>query len=274
MSRSTWGSQLAAIALMACLATMSAASAPPASAHEFWIDPVPFTPKVGKTVPIVLRIGSNFEGSTYPYVRELDRRFSVIDARGETRIKTVDGDDPAAEVTFTRAGLSIVAHQRAPEIVVFDDFARFEDNLAYEGLEHLIGVHKSSGRPLTGIRDAYSRYAKALVSVGGGAGNDRAIGLPLELVADLNPYAVASSTPLPVRLLYAGKPLAGVLVKCFHRDSAQTPVLVRSDADGHVAFDISRPGAYLISAVHMTDATPADNAEWVSLWATLTFARP
>jgi Domain of unknown function (DUF4198) len=263
-----------------CVAMMFASGlavgvlAQPLAAHEFWIDPVQFTPKVGANVPIVFRIGSDFQGDTYPYVRALDRRFTITDAKGERKIKTLDGDDPAAELRFAHAGLAILAHQRAPEIVVFEGFAKFEENLVYEGLEPLVGVHRAAGLPMAGIRDAYSRYAKALVSVGPVAGEDRALGLPLELVAEKNPYGLAASDQLPVRVLFEGKPLAGVLVKCFNRNNAASPELVRSDGEGRAQCGLSHGGHYLISAVHMTRAKPGDKADWVSLWATLTFVRP
>ena len=244
------------------------------AAHEFWIDPVRFTPKPGASVPIVFRIGSDFKGNTYPYVRGLDRRFTVTDARGERTIKTLDGDDPAAEIKFTQAGLAIVAHQRAAEEAVFDTFAKFEDSLVYEGLEQFVDAHRKAGKPMTGIREAYARCAKALISVGAVSGRDRAVGMPLELIAEKNPYALASAEALPVRLLHDGRPIAGVLVKSFNRDDPASPRLARTDVDGRVTIDVARPGEYLVSAVHMTEPKPGDKVDWSSLWATLTFARP
>jgi hypothetical protein len=246
-----------------------------AMAHEFWIDPVQFAPKTGATVPVVFRIGQNFQGGTYPYVRALDRRFVVVDGRGERKVKTLDGDDPAAEIKFTEPGLSIVAHQRAPEDLVIETFARFEEILAIEGLEHIGPLHRQSGRPMSNIRELYARCAKALINTGGGTiGNDRAIGMPLELIAEKSPYALPASTPLPVRLLYNGQPIAGVLVKSFRQSEPGPPRLIRTDAEGRALIDVSARGEYLISAVHMIEAAPPDKADWSSLWASLTFARP
>ena len=37
---------------------------------------------------------------SYPYLSADTRRFALIDARGEHAIKSVEGDDPAADVTF------------------------------------------------------------------------------------------------------------------------------------------------------------------------------
>ena len=244
------------------------------SAHEFWIDPVQFTPKPGASVPIVFRIGINFQGDTYPFVRSLSRRFSVIDRQGERAIKTLDGDDPAAELKFASAGLSIVVHERAPEQVIFATFEKFQENLVIEGLEPIIEKHRSTGRPMANIRELYSRCAKSLINVGKGAGEDKLVGMPLELVAEKNPYLLGGVAQLPVRLFAQGKPIAGVLVKSFNRGDPLSPRLARTDGDGRVIVDVSVKGEYLISAVQMLEPKAGDDADWVSLWASLTFSKP
>ena len=246
----------------------------PAAAHEFWLDPIDFTPKVGATVPIVHRIGINFEGDTYPFVRKLSRRFSIVDAQGERAIKTIDGDDPAGEVKFSTAGLSIVVYQRVAEPTVFATFEKFEENLKIEGLEWAIDAHRQAGKRMTDIRELYARCAKALVSVGAGGGNDRAVGLPLEIIAELNPYKLNLGDPLPVRLLHTGKPVAGLLVKSFNRDDKESPRQARTDADGRALMQVPMAGEVLISAVHMLPPGPKEQVEWSSLWASLTFKRP
>jgi uncharacterized GH25 family protein len=247
------------------------------AAHEFWIDPVSYTPAVGATVPIVFRIGSDFHGETFPYIRALDQHFSVTGPGGKSKPETLDGDDPAAEVKFATKGLAIVAHQRGQEDVVFKTMAAFEENLREEGLELLIEAHKSAGKPTADIRELYTRYAKALVQVGGGTGSDKALGLPYELVAESDPYIHPNGQPFAVRFLRDGKPLAGALVKCFQRDKpdsvAPKPQEIRTDADGRAACDISKSGEHMISTVHMVSGVAADRADWISHWATLSFAR-
>jgi Domain of unknown function (DUF4198) len=248
------------------------------SAHEFWIDPVSYTPTVGATVPIVFRIGSDFHGDTFPYIRALDKHFSVTDAAGTSKPETLDGDDPATEVKFATKGLTIIAHQRGQEEVQFKTMAAFEENLREEGLESLIEEHKKVGKPTADIRELYTRYAKSLVQVGGGTGSDKALGLPYELIAQSDPYIHPKGQPFAVRFLRDGKPMAGALVKCFQRDKpdsvAPKPQEIRTDADGRAACDISNSGEHMISTVHMASGAPADKADWISHWATLSFARP
>jgi len=66
--------------------------------------------------------------------------------------------------------------------------------------------------------ERYSRCAKSIVQVGpSGPGSQaqvsKPVGLPLEILPEANPYAVPRSATLPVRVIYAGRPLAGALVK-------------------------------------------------------------
>lgn len=245
-----------------------------AEAHEFWIDPVTFTPAVAQTVPIVLRIGSDHQGNSYPFVRALDRGFQLVTRTGATPLKTLDGDDPASEVTFRVPGLSIIWHRRAPEPVVFDTMAKFEETLQDEGLEAIAVEHRAAGRPLVKIKELFSRCAKALIQVGNSAdGTDRAVGLPLELIAGVNPYTHPKEAPLPVFVRLNGKPLGNALVKVFSTGEPGKMQRLRSDAEGRVEIAAAATGEYLVSAVHMAKATAADKADYVSLWASLTFAR-
>lgn len=245
------------------------------SAHEFWLDPVEFTPKPGATVPIVHRIGQNFLGDTYPFVRSLSRRFSVVDQRGERSIKVIDGDDPAAEVRFATPGLSIIVYQRIAESITFKTWEQFEENLKYEGLEWVIDAHRRTAKPMKDIRELYARCAKSLLQVGTEvSGSDRPVGLPLEIITERNPYSLAPGAKLPVRVLHQGKPITGILVKSFNVADKQGPRLARTDADGRVEVEVPEPGEVLISAVHMLHPARGEPAEWSSLWASLTFKRP
>lgn len=246
----------------------------PALPHEFWLDVVDYQPKAGASVPIVHRNGQNFLGDSYPYLRASARRFTVIDGRGERPVKAIEGDDPAAEIRFTRKGLAIVVYQGAPETVDFPTMEKFEENLAEEGLEAIAPRHRAEGKPLTAIREEFQRCTKALVQVGGGSGSDRPVGLPIEIVAEKSPYELAAGDALPVRVLLRGAPLAGVLVKAFHHKDAASPRKTRTNAEGRTSIDLPLPGEYLLSAVHMEPPAARSKAHWSSLWASLTFKRP
>jgi hypothetical protein len=199
----------------------------------------------------------------------------VTDQRGETPVKGVDGNDPALDMKFARAGLTIFSHYSTPEILTFDTLAEFEKYLEIEGLQHIKALHLDQGKPQTRIVERYSRCAKLLMNPGGGRGGaDRLTGMPLELVAERNPYELAPGEALPVRLFHQGKPIAGVQITAFSKADPMTRQLVRTDAEGRAQIALPQAGAWLLNAVYMEAPRPDDNAHWMSLWASLTFARP
>jgi uncharacterized GH25 family protein len=122
-------------------------------------------------------------------------------------------------------------------------------------------------------RELFSRAAKSLVLSGPASRSqaDRALGFRLELIADENPYTLDVHQELPVRLLYEGRPLAGALVVAVNKKDPSAKLSVRSDAQGRVRFRLPRAGMWLIKAVHMTPAPAGSNADWESVWASLTF---
>ncbi len=76
---------------------------------------------------------------------------------------------------------------------------------------------------------------------------------------------------LPVRSLYAGRPLAGALVVALSRDDPGRRLALRSDAEGRVFLPLIRAGQWLVKAVHLRPAPADSGADWESLWASLSF---
>jgi uncharacterized GH25 family protein len=100
--------------------------------------------------------------------------------------------------------------------------------------------------------------------------------LRLELVAETSPKKLRPNRggPLPVRLVYEGKLLAGALVVAMNRDEPEKPISSRTDRSGRVLLALPRGGVWLVKAVHMIPAPAASGADWESLWASLTFEAP
>lgn len=244
-----------------------------AAAHEFWLEPANYVPKSGETVPIKIVIGQNFKGNSYPFIREEYKKFVAIDAAGEKPVKGVDGDDPAIKPKFTVPGLVVFAHYSTPEPLEFETWEKFESYLKMEGLDHIASQHKQQSKPATGIKETYSRCAKLLMNVGKPGGSDRLTGMPLELVAERNPYELQAGETLPVRLFFNGKPIQGIQVTAFTKSDPDKRQHVRTDADGRAAIVLNSSGPWLLNAVHMMEPGPQEKAHWSSLWASLTFAR-
>lgn len=265
---------LASSLLMLTLASATG----PVGAHEFWLDPVDFTPKIGARVPVVHRNGMNFLGDSYPYVRAWSKRFSVIDARGERPIKAIEGDDPAADVHLPNVGLAIVVFERAADVVAYKSVSHFLETLDDEGLDEIAAQYRAITAQPAEVRERYSRFAKTLINVGSGGGRDRAIGLAMEIVVEDNPYTLTTNMPVTARLLHEGKPVANAQVKAFNRTDPHSPRRVRTDVDGRVSIEGVPAGEVLLSAVVMLPGDPNAHdaklrAEWTSLWASVTFKK-
>jgi len=248
------------------------ALAAPLAAHDFWIEPTGFRADLGRVVGVKLRVGDDFHGDPVPRNDELIDQFVVVDAAGRRQVVGREGADPAGLLRVTAPGLMIIGYQSRPSPVTLPA-AKFTQYLEAEGLDAIVAVRartQASGRE---GREIFSRSAKSLVRSGtvtAGAG-DRALGFPIELVAERNPYEMRRGETLPVRLTYQQAPLAGALVVAYNQRTPYHRLTERSDRDGRAAFTIDEPGVWLVKAVHMVPAPAGSNADWESFWASLTF---
>lgn len=261
--------------LLAILATF------PADAHEFWVMPERFQLEVGETIDIDLREGDNFAGKSISYH---PRRFHRFELSTPTGIEMVLGKDdavPAASLKFDKAGLNVLAYQSKLSLLTYNSYEKFTNFLESMQLNWAIAEHDRRGLARENVREAYFRYAKALVQVGNEpAGADAAIGMPLELVALNNPYLSASgpqATTLSVQLYYKGDVYADYPLFVFRRTATGVDKKwYRTDAQGIAAIDLPRGGDYQINAVHLQAAndrmTSIFGAVWQTLWASMTLA--
>ncbi len=257
---------------MVTLLLFIAVVASPVVAHEFWLQPNTYTPAPESKVSIDHNYGQYFKGDGLPYVGEWHQRYVVWDAGKLRKVSGFDGDLPAIQMAFDDDGLKIFGYFGTPEPQVYDTLEKYEKYVRKVGLDHIVDKHRERGKPKTKIRELYARNAKLLLGVGNAQGTDRALGLPLELVAGLNPYRLKPGETLPVSLLYKGSPIEGVAIFTFSAADPKKPVKAVTDANGRAAIALPASGAYLLNAVHMFEPATGEKADWTSLWASLTFA--
>lgn len=247
----------------------------PLNAHEFWLQTGEFRPRAGTKVPVSIHVGQFFKGPSFPYLSDNFVNFSLHQNGVTRQVKGLDGDDPAATVSFSKSGLAIMTFNSVMFEVTFDEWKKFTDYLEKEGLQHIITRHRAAGKSETGIREFYERYAKLLLDVGEmGFGEDRLTGMPLELVAERNPYRLAADEKLPVRLYYRGKPIPNIQITAIAKADPKMLHKFRTDAKGRVAIPLPSKGPWLLNAVHMIELPPEEGAVWFSLWASMVFKRP
>jgi hypothetical protein len=230
---------------------------------------------VGSEVLARLVVGQRFRGEPLPRNPAMIVKFVLATASGERPVLGRAADEPAGSIRIEDPGLQLIGY-RSLNNPLSQEPAKFEEYLREEGLEKVIEARARRGESQKPSREVFSRCAKALLAAGedGKAGHDRVLGFTLELIPEKNPYAMNAGEDLPVRILHEGKPLSGALVAALPYENPDDRLSQRSDKNGRVTFRLPKGGVWLVKAVHMLPAPPEANADWQSLWASLTFEVP
>ncbi|NHX27281.1 DUF4198 domain-containing protein, partial [Escherichia coli] len=189
------------------------------------------------------------------------------------------GNRPAMSQPAMGEGLTIIVHETTDQRLTYTDWSKFTDFVTHKAFDGLPEAHIARGLPQTGFDETYRRYAKSLVAIGHGRGQDRAIGLETEIIALRNPYTDDVTNGLPVQVLYRGQPRRNAQLEVFSRapGALVQNQRLRTDENGAVTVPVSPGHEYLLDAVILLDTGQDDSAlgpVWHSLWASLTFEIP
>jgi primary-amine oxidase len=244
------------------------------AAHEFWVAPQHYIVQLGTPIVGTLRVGEMLSSTDLPYSPSSFRSFTITTRFGTRDVPGIDGDVPALSYSAREPGLHVIAYHSTANQVTFDEWQTFLNYIADEGLDKIAKTHRARNLPDSGFKEAYTRYAKALVQVGpvDEQDHDTAKGLPLELVADDNPYTPGLET-MRVTLVSHGKPVAGRQIAMFRYDGEVSRTVVTTDARGQAAIPIENGGRFLLNAIDMQPVV-GDTVVWASYWASLTFGLP
>lgn len=260
--------------LRAAITIIGLVAAQGARAHEFWIDPEAHTLEALENIRAALRVGQDYKGSEFPYLENRFKSFTVTGPNGTRDVAGISGDRPAADVLPAVEGLHILAYHSTTDTLTFNTMEKFINYLSYEGNQWALEAHREAGMPESGFTEDYTRNAKSLVQVGAvlPAESDRALGLPLELIAGAHPATVGPGGTMPVQLLWRGAPLGGRQINIFTKGMHGDPPHVVTDMDGRADIPLRDDGRYMLSAVHMIQRDSDGPVHWESFWASLTFA--
>jgi len=239
-------------------------------AHEFWMEPENPSVSVGDTLKIKLRVGQHLKGNQQPYIESWFEEFQIRDAEGMRPVKGMQGDMPAFAMKVRTPGLQVVNYVSSTDDMRYRSKEQFERFIEYEGLTGVLERHQERGLPEFGFREDYVRCAKALAVGGTAEGQDLLVGMPLELLAEENPYVTQKSS-LPVRLFWQGEPLPDIQIRIFHRGGETEETTVRTDTEGRAQIPLTASGFFLLNAVHMLEVEQKNGAVWKSYWASLSF---
>jgi len=266
-----------AVPVLACLLALLSS---PVVAHEFWIEPLEYQLEPEGRIQGNLVNGQFFEGVKLPFRRDSFEQFVQIRGEETRAVRAWHFSLPALDVEPIGSGLIVIAYQSNLARVAyesFEEFARFAEHKDFPDIEKR---HADNGYPAENFAEIYSRYAKTLVAVGGGAGGDRRVGLEVEIVALTNPYQDELSDGMRVQVFYRGEVRAQAQVEVFEKAPDGTVEIkqYRTDGQGVVAIPVKRGHHYLFDSVVLRVPAPEiaqkHDAVWETLWASLTFGVP
>ncbi|MDO8911225.1 MAG: DUF4198 domain-containing protein [Phenylobacterium sp.] len=253
-----------------------------ASAHDFWVQPAQFWLAPNGAVLTSLQVGHGPARERWGAdVKRVTSFYSLgpagrTDRLAELRARGLDQDHL---LRFPGPGVHVLvletnhAQSELPG-------PRFTSYLKEEGLTPAINLRAQQKIADQPGREVYTRRAKALVQVGPpnprfDALVTRPVGLSLEIVPEVNPYAPTAGANLPVRILYEGRPLSGALVKLNNLDFDGRPVAqIRSDSAGRAVFNVPRSGSWQLNVIWTKPLKGAAKADFDTTFSSLTFGFP
>ena len=263
----------------ALVVALAWASGGVALAHDFWLQPTNFRVAAGQSTPVSIQVG---HGQARQRWVSSDRVVTLRDigpkGSADRRPELIRAGAQDMSLAFAAPGLHILALETnhadsdLPAI-------RFNDYAKAEGLTAALQTRQAQGKTDAPGREIYSRRAKALVLVGAPLPGDDArvtkpLGLTLEIVPERNPYALKPGEPLPVRVLYEGRPLAGATVKLTNLDFDMRPLAVKqTDSAGRAAFDVPLRGLWLLNVI-WTKPIKDPRGDFDTTFSSLSFGFP
>jgi uncharacterized GH25 family protein len=266
-----------ALLAMTCALSISAASA-----HEMFLlsDKVLQQPNADQVIRL---INGTFDKSENSIARDRMAKVSIL-ANGRTTAPATSSwyDDATSSYLRYRTGepgTYVIGVSTKPKMITLPR-ADFIAYLKHDGVLDTLGPFEKTSK-LTQVRERYSKHVRALVQVGERRSDDfgKALGFPVEILFDQNPYSLKFGQEVSFRVLYKGRPVANQLARAsyegFHGHDASGGHLnayeMRTDKDGRARFLLSKKALWYVSLINMQQLSGDPEADYESNWATVTF---
>jgi uncharacterized GH25 family protein len=268
------------------------------AAHDFWVQPGDYWPASGAPVSISLQVGHGPDRQRSQIPMDRITRFVAVAPSGEiidlrANLRGPGTTSGGNTILLTRPGTYLLVLETDDRARSFLPALRFNDYLRAEGLLPALEQRARLHRMDTDGSENYSRRSKAIVQVGPGRTDfgsasvssppfgsapsavSMPLGLSLEIVPEIDPYAEPRPPTLPVRVIYAGQLLPGALVKLTNLENDAAPLETHlTDSRGRAVFAMPPAGKWLLNVIWTKPQPQWRDTDFDTAFSSLSFALP
>ena len=259
-----------------------------AQAHEYWFEPLVTPLAAGDTARLDIRVGEFFVGETMGFGAAQTVAFRQYSTAGVKDLRSLlpplsRGAVATLNLPLPAPGSYLLAFDSQPSQISLPA-GTFHAYLHDEGLDFIKTQREAAGNADKPGRERYRRHIKTLLKAGSAANAAPAAaarpdmtyatrtGQRLEIVPLNDPLLMRRGDALGLQVFFDNQPLAGALLKAWHRQSGQTLIIrAITTADGKATVNLPYEGGWMVSVVHMVPAVGAKDLDWDSLWGNLSF---
>lgn len=259
------------------LALLCASLLVTASAHDLFLKFDSYFLQLNSKASVRLLNGS-FRASENPVARDRMVDVSIVNGVGGRANPSAadwrdEGKIALLNLQTGEAGTYVVGVSTKPRELALKA-AQFNNYLSHDGVPDILAERKKNNELTKDVHERYSKHVKAIFQVGD-ARTDAfkiALGYPVEIIPQQNPYTLNAGQTLDVLCLKDGQPLAGQFVLAGRELNGKELAApgVRTDHNGIARIALKSAGKWYVKFIHMAAVNDAQ-VNYESKWATLTF---
>lgn len=257
---------------------------PAVEAHDFWVQPNGYWLTPEATVPLTLQVGHGPFRQRSPIHLDRIQQFTALGPAASSmdlRANLHPGETSEdGHLRFQTLGTYVLVMQTDDRAQSHLPALRFNDYLQVEGLTPALAERWRTHRMNADGSESYSRCAKALIQVGHPPAAiqqavTQPVGLPLEIVPEVSPYAQPRPEQLPVRVIYEGRALEGALLKLTDLAHDAAPLEThRTDQNGRAIFAMPAGGTWLLNVIWTKPLPSSRETDFATVFSSLSFGFP
>ncbi|WP_026942535.1 DUF4198 domain-containing protein [Hellea balneolensis] len=250
-----------------------------AQAHDFWLAPQNYYMEKARPIPLAIMIGHPQDKSRWSLSPHRVVSLSSLGPNGITDHQNrMTPLTPTGDVILSLKdeGTHMVMIETTSAVSILPP-EKFTDYVNEEGLTPIIAHRSEYELNDEDGREIYSRRGKALVQIGDmtdqkAAYVTRPVGMTLEIVPQVNPYALKAGAELTSTVYYRGNPIEGVSIGLISLDTEKGLVRTQiTNAEGQVSFDRPVTGQWMLHAVWSDPMENTLTADYDTIFSSLSF---